>query len=71
MVQWVKNPTSVHEDAGLIPGPAQVVKDLVLLWLLLFGSCSSDLTPSLGTSMCYTCSPKKKKKSSNSQDLCF
>ena len=23
MVQWVKNPTSIHEDAGLIPGLTQ------------------------------------------------
>ena len=26
------------------------------------GSCSSDWTPSLGTSICYGCGPKKKKK---------
>ena len=33
VVQQVKNPTSIHEDSGLIPGLAQQVKDLVLLWV--------------------------------------
>ena len=31
VAQWVKNHHSVHEDAGLILGLTQWVKDLVLL----------------------------------------
>ena len=33
------------------------------------GSCSSDLTPSLGTSICHGCCPKKKKKKKKKVDL--
>ena len=31
----VTNPASIPEDVGLIPGPAQWVKDLALLWAVL------------------------------------
>ena len=76
MVQQVKNLTSIHEDVGLIPGLPQWVRiqcgrelqcrlqmqlgsDIAVV-MAVAGSCSSNVTPSQGTSC--TCSPKNKKK---------
>ena len=76
MAQWLTNPTRNHEVEGSIPGLAQWVEDLVLLWCGLqtllrsliavtvaqAGGYSSDLTPSLGASKCRGSSPRKGKK---------
>ena len=67
---------SVHEDEGSIPGLSQQVMDPVLtqagvghIWLgstiamaeAQVSSCSSNSTPSPGTTICRRCGHKKKK----------
>ena len=69
---WVKNPTSIHEDADLIPGLWCCFKlwcrlqmefgSGVAVVVMQAGSRSSNLTTSLGTSCVALKRPKKKKK---------
>ena len=68
VAQQVKNLTSTHKDVGSILGLAQWVKSQMQLGSCVAmaveeaGSCSCDLTPSLGISTCHRHSPKKKRK---------
>ena len=76
--------TTLHEDAGEIPGLTQRVRDQAMLqlwrrlamWLSFAiavsvaqaGSCGSNSTPSLGTSICHRCGPIKNKQSNNNNN---
>ena len=78
MAQWLTVPTRIHEDAGLILASLSGLRirhcpelwctsqmrlsSCVAVAVAWTGSCSFDLTPSLGTSICYGCCPKKTKK---------
>ena len=79
----IMNPTSVQEDAGLIPVFTQWVKDPVSPWAVLWVAdvtwilhfCGSGVghqlqlqfDPSLGTSMFSRCSPKNTHTQKNEQ----
>ena len=81
MAQWLTNPTRNHEVAGLILAllsglrirrchelwcRSQIwLRSGVAVAVVQAGSCSSNSTPSLGTSICCRCGPKKTKNKQN------
>ena len=58
VAQWVNDLACLCEGAGLIPGPAQKVKDPALLQL--WHRTYSDMIPAPGTSVCHAGWLKKK-----------
>ena len=62
MAQWVRNLTSIHEDAGLIPDLTQYFEDPLLRPRCRPAAAAPIRPPSLRTSTGHGYGPKKGKK---------
>ena len=78
MAQQLINLTGIHKHVGSIPGLLSVLRiwrcrelwcrsqmwlrSCIAVAVAVAGSCSLDLTPSLGTSICCRWNPKKQRK---------
>ena len=58
MAQQLMSPTGVHEGTGSISCPVGWESHIAMA-VVWAGCCSSDLTPSLGRSICRGCALKK------------
>ena len=64
MVQQVKDPTSIHEDVGLMLVLIQWVRMLLRSGIVCWPAAATLISPlASGTSICSGCGSKKEKKS--------